>query len=282
VVDAQIGNLSAAELTASLAVAVSARLGGDPGREAGAAKALCIATVRRAPASARGPCLAARAKLLAAYGPDAVQLFELDTQLGILAYTEGRYGDALAAFRENEQRYRRIYGEHPAIDTMLDNQGWTLVELGRAAEAVPILEGVVARRPTWGDPANALAMAHRSLGDLEAAAAAHQLAIDHGDARSVRVEGLIGLGEVRWRQGRLADALGAFDRAEALAQGQIAGLEEARLRFGRARILVARGQRERAATEARAALERLDAGAVASPQGPAARLRAEIIDSKIM
>ena len=118
---------------------------------------------------ARTACMQARDRVLAAGVVDDVRLPQVQTQIGMLAYREGRFADALAAFEANVRTYQRMFGDAvSSIDTMRDNVGWTLIELGRAAEAVPILEGVVARQP-WGDAWNALGMAHRALGELPAA-----------------------------------------------------------------------------------------------------------------
>lgn len=266
---------SEAMVLAQLGRAAVARGGGDRSLAADAAEATCIAAVGGADlAAARTACLAARDRVVAVGIPDDVRLSELRTQLGMLAYREGRFAEALAAFEANVAAYRRMFGEGVAgIDTMRDNIGWTLIELGRAREAIPILEGVVARQK-WGDAWNALAMAHRALGELLAARDAHERGADvaaqqghHGN----RFEALVGVAEVELQLARDAEAAHALAEAAQLAEAG-GPAERARFHLARARLMRADPRAARAALDTAAA-------AIADSKetaGPVPRLRAEI------
>lgn len=266
---------SEATVLAQLGRAAVARGGGDLSLEADAAEAYCISVVAGADlAAARTACLEARDRVVAVGIPEDVRLPEIRTQLGMLAYREGRFDEALAAFEANVATYQRMFGDGVSgIDTMRDNIGWTLVELGRAREAIPILEGVVARQ-TWGDAWNALAMAHRALGELPAARDAHQrgaeVAAQRGHHGS-RFEALVGVAEVEILLAHAPEATRALDAAAELTEAG-GPAERARFHLARARLAQADAKKARAALDAAAA-------AIAESKeiaGPVTRLRKEI------
>ncbi|MGE4506518.1 MAG: tetratricopeptide repeat protein [Desulfovibrionaceae bacterium] len=117
--------------------------------------------------------------------------------------------------------------------------GMALLTLGRAEEAVPVLERAVGLMPEDADPLNALGAARFQAGDLDGSRAAHLLALKHAPES---VEALDGLGNVAQARGRPQRAVEFYERAIAIAPSArtLSNLGAALKTAGRAREAVER------------------------------------------
>jgi len=170
-VHANGGELAAHELALGLATAALARAGGDPELDALLAQGRCRAGWRRPAELERGvrDCEEAARRWRARRGGDSYEATGVVNQLGLLAYTGGHYEEALAQFQRYEQLNLRWHSPtHHNTDTARVNAADTLVKLGRAAEAEPIVRDVLTHR-AWGSAYDVLGQVLRQRHDVAAA-----------------------------------------------------------------------------------------------------------------
>jgi predicted TPR repeat methyltransferase len=125
---------------------------------------------------------------------------------GVRHFEAGRLDDARACF----ERCCALTPDRPSV---LGNLGITLHRLGRAREALPLLQRATAADAAFTDAWAALGLAHESLGEWAPAVHALQRALSLSDASPAL---WFALGQCAMRLGQTADALQAFDRAVAL------------------------------------------------------------------
>jgi predicted TPR repeat methyltransferase len=125
---------------------------------------------------------------------------------GVRHFEAGRLDDARACFE-------RCHALTPGRPSVLGNLGITLHRLGRAREAVPLLQLATAAEPTFPDAWAALGLAHEALGEWALAAQALERALALSETSPAL---WFALGQCAMRLGKTADALPAFDRALAL------------------------------------------------------------------
>jgi predicted TPR repeat methyltransferase len=125
---------------------------------------------------------------------------------GVGHFEAGRLDDARACF----ERCRALTPDRPSV---LGNLGITLHRLGRAHEALPLLQQATTAHAAFTDAWAALGLAHESLGEWAPAVQALQRALSLSDASPAL---WFALGQCAMRLGQTADALQAFDRAVAL------------------------------------------------------------------
>jgi tetratricopeptide (TPR) repeat protein len=274
----QRGEHALATFIDGLAVEVAASAGDPPAQVATLAVGRCQrAWQQGTPApSALEVCADARRRTVVARGADDYRVAEVDTEAGNVAFMLGRYDEAIALYRRSADHFERLYGrDSNRVAAPLGNTAEALVRQGRAAEAIPIFERLLATSPN-GPLWDGLAQAKRSLGDHAGAAAAFARAAEASDAiklPSMACSGRVGVVEELLALGRDAELTGALAQAETTCAAVENGMERARLSFVQARLRERAGDR-RGADAALAEADLLVAGAV--PGSPGAQLAAEL------
>lgn len=166
------GDLATQEALAPLADAALARAGGDPELAARLAHGKCRVGWRRDRseyARAVADCEASARSWRALRGDDAPELAGVENQLGMIAYSAERYGEAVQRFRAFEARTRRTHGpDYIDIDVSRVNTASVLLKLGKLDEAEPMYRDLIARRG-WGSALGGLADLLRARGQLDEA-----------------------------------------------------------------------------------------------------------------
>jgi predicted TPR repeat methyltransferase len=126
---------------------------------------------------------------------------------GIGHFEAGRLHEARACFEQ-------CLALTPGRPSVMGNLGVTLFRLGHAREALPLLREATSAEPDFRDGWAALGLAHEALGEWAPAheALSRALALQPDGAPAL----WFSLGQCAMRQGRLPEALRAFDRAIAL------------------------------------------------------------------
>ena len=171
------------------------------------------------------------------FDPDNVEAHRM---LGLVfaAWSDARAGEVPPGRKATELRAQAI--EHltkivdtPAIATDLNIQ-LTLARLhmraGSAERAAPILENIVSQAPYATEPYTLLAEARLSLGQVDAAIEAMEMAAE------LNPRHYLSLGDLLERQGRWQDAAAAYERAMASNRGPAS--RDLRLRYATALLNV--------------------------------------------
>jgi tetratricopeptide (TPR) repeat protein len=171
-------------------------------------------------------CQEAARRWRALRGGDSYEETAAVNQLGMLAHTGGHYDEALAQFRRYEQLNLRWHSPtHPNLDIARVNAADTLVKLGRAAEAEPIVRDLITRRD-WGSAYDVLGQVLRERDDVAGAIAAfrHQATAGatHGYGDD-QCHGLVAVAELELaRRDRVAAAAGLAAATPVCTQHAIA------------------------------------------------------------
>jgi tetratricopeptide (TPR) repeat protein len=162
--------------------------------------------------------------------------------LGTIFAKQGLHGEALERYREA----RRAAGDGAAPRAALVGEAWSLVRLGRGAEARPIAEGLVERAPDDVEILMLAATARSEAGDPAAALAALETARRVAPMRA----------DVQQKIGDIARSLGDFEGAIAAYRHALElDPDFAVVRYQLARLLTAKGAVKEAEQELVAALE---------------------------
>lgn len=180
--------------------------------------------------------------------PDALNTLN---NLATVEVLTGRHAEAVPLYEEVLELRRTLYGASGATAALLNNYGKTLLRLGRADEALPLLdEGAAMAREHAGEAsityASAAAGLSRALSEtgqtgaaLETAREAHSLVITAaGDSTPMAAITAIALARETAREGNLAEAADLLDQAETIfkpmgagAQRQLDKIADIRSRF---------------------------------------------------
>jgi len=272
------GEHALATFVDDLAIEVAAAAGDPPALVATLAVGRCQRAWQEGTPELRAleVCADARRRTVAARGEDDYRVAEVDTETGNVAFMLGRYDEAIALYRRSAEHFERLYGrDTDAVAAPLGNTAEALVRLGRATEAIPIFERLLATAPNcalW----EGLAQARRSLGDHAGAAAAFSRAAETSDAiklPSMACAARVGVVEELLAMDRETELPAALAQADATCAAVENTIERARLAFAQARVRDRAGDRR----GADAALADAEARLVGSaPDSPGARLAADL------
>lgn len=210
----------------------------------------------------------ARAIRVARFGEASVDVARVMLNTASLAYYQGRFAPAEAAYRRSLETFTRVYGtDHPTVGTAHSGLGLALQNLERLddaivehREAVRVLAARLGKHPRtadalgnlglaqgaarrWGD---AIATLNRALTMQEALLGASHLDLSYT---------LSSLGECLLEAGRDAEARGPLERSLKLrSENDIADLFRGETRFLLARLAWREGRRDEAVKLAREAL----------------------------
>jgi tetratricopeptide (TPR) repeat protein len=282
-----------ARIWARYAESAILRAGGDDEREATRLRFLATPVWRRERSFDEAEALIGRARELFARSRSARYDFDVascDEGIAGIDFDRGRPDLALPLHRRVAAVRERLFGsEHPSVAVALVNLGEDLTRLGRAAEAVPLLERALviaaplAEKGGDGYVHYELAAALRGEGDARRALAEDDLA--HASCERAGEIGtywesfsLTGRALDLLALGRAVEAVAPAERAVALRAKSPVGPELAEARFALARALgdaVAPAARAQARALAREALRDLG-GEAAAPGAPLVAARAAI------
>ena len=128
---------------------------------------------------------------------------------GIIASRQSRLDDAIADFE-------RALILRPGWVEAMTNLGGTLIEAGDPARALPLLRDALAKSPDHVPAARNLGLALEATGAGDAAAELFAALAGSGD-----IEGLLALGQLEMRRGRMQEANAAFTQAVARAPDSV-------------------------------------------------------------
>ena len=178
----------------------------------------------------------------------------VENSIGVRAYAEGRWNDAVAAYTRAEDAFRRAGNEAQAA-LVAANVGEVLVSQGRLDEAEPVLREAVRVLRAHGAVSPALfgeiqlGRLQLGRGDVETAITTLARARAEGSAMGSRADSLeagIHLAHATTRAGEARRSLETLDEEQALA-GDLADFFAAALAHARAEALVALGRLDEAA-----------------------------------
>jgi tetratricopeptide (TPR) repeat protein len=201
---------------------------------------------------------AAEARRAMARGADRA---EGQALLGTVFAKQGLHGEALERYREA----RREAGDKVAPKTALLGEAWSLVRLGRGAEARPLADVLLGREPEDIDTLMLAATARSDAGDPAAALAALETA---RRVAPVRADVQQKIGDIARSLGDFEGAISAYRHALQLDQ------DFAVVRFQLARLLAAKGSLKEAEQELVAALDAVPTYAEATLELAALRRQA--------
>jgi tetratricopeptide (TPR) repeat protein len=201
---------------------------------------------------------AAEARRAMARGADRA---EGQALLGTVFAKQGLHGEALERYREA----RREAGDKVAPKAALLGEAWSLVRLGRGAEARPLADTLLGREPEDIDTLMLAATARSDAGDPAAALAALETA---RRVAPVRADVQQKIGDIARSLGDFEGAISAYRHALQLDQ------DFAVVRFQLARLLAAKGSLKEAEQELVAALDAVPTYAEATLELAALRRQA--------
>lgn len=276
VIGFQHGRVEEGRTWARYAEAAIRRAGGDDLREAVRLRNLSILAWRREGRLDEAIELATRARVLndRANGPrHDLDVTNCDEDLAGIYFDMARPADALALHRQVTAVRQRFFGaDHPSLAIAYVNEGEDLATLGRADEAIPLLEralGIMASlRARGGDGYyhHRLAAALRVKGDARAAleqdrAALAACALAGESGGHWESWALTGIGLDLLALDRAAEAVDPLERAVIERATGAVPFELAESRFALARALWETGARARARPLAESARDGLRADA---------------------
>jgi tetratricopeptide (TPR) repeat protein len=208
---------------------------------------------------------AAEARRAMARGADRA---EGQALLGTVFAKQGLHGEALERYRDA----RREAGDKVAPKTALLGEAWSLVRLGRGAEARPLADTLLGREPEDIDTLMLAATARSDAGDPAAALAALETA---RRVAPVRADVQQKIGDIARSLGDFEGAISAYRHALQLDQ------DFAVVRFQLARLLAAKGSLKEAEQELVAALDAVPTYAEATLELAALRRQAGRADDAL-